>query len=101
MAQFDVYRVRGFRHLAVDVQHKFLNGEKTRVVIPLRAIKEDEKLPKVKRLMPILPVDRTPMMLLTLSMAAVLVKDLEGPIGSLEEHRQEIIDAIDFMLLGF
>lgn len=97
MAQFDVHRIGKSENLAVVVQHKFLDDLKTRLIIPL--------LPRVvqsrARLAPIIVIDGKEYVLSPHAMTTVQHSSLGPLVGNLEGHHREIIDAIDFMVLGF
>lgn len=98
MGRFDVHRdARG--GLVLDVQTDLLPDLVTRLVVPLLPI---ERVPSpIKRLQPILPFDGRSYVLATHLMAAVPLRGIGRPIGSLDEHYDQIKAAIDMIFLGF
>lgn len=105
MAQFTIYRnknarTKGTFPLLVDVQSNLLEDLETRVVIPLTRAAALSRKP-VNRLMPILKFENEPYVLVTPQLAGIGSKELGTAIGSLAEHRGEILGAVDFLLTGF
>lgn len=105
MAQFTVYRNRSARSktifpFVVDVQSDLLEDLQTRVVIPLSKSAAFTKKP-VSQLMPILPFDGEPYVLVTPELAGIARTDLGPAAGSLAERRDTILAALDFLLTGF
>jgi toxin CcdB len=103
MARFDVYQYSQPNSpvLAVlDVQAHILSALATRMVIPLvpAALGRAEELPRLK---PRIDVNGEPFILATTDMAAMKADALGPVIVNVEEQRQVIIDAIDFLLQGF
>lgn len=99
MARFDVYRFAGRVDVVLDVQADLLQSLATRLVIPLRVVRGDMVL--MQRLAPVFAIAGGTYFLSTAEMAAVPASLLKEKLGNLEERRQEIIDAIDFLLQGF
>lgn len=103
MAQFDVYErsVRGKALLLLDVQCDLLDPLETRVVIPLLPL-DKAKHEVAKRLKPVLPINGEDYVLMTTDISAQLQSSLGKPITNIENpHRDTIIAAIDFLILGF
>ena len=95
MARFDVhqYTMRNSPVLAVvDVQADILASLATRTVIPLvpGALAKAEMLARIE-----------PFILMTTDMAALKTDALGPVIVNIEDQRQIVIDAIDFLLQGF
>lgn len=105
MAQFTVYRNKNARSkgtfpLLVDVQSELLDDLQTRVVIPLTRATALTKKP-VDRLMPILKLEDEAYVLVTPQLAGIASKELGAASGTLAEHRDVILAAMDFLLAGF
>jgi toxin CcdB len=105
MAQFTVYRNKNARSkgtfpLLVDVQSDLLEDLQTRVVIPLTRATALTKKP-VDRLMPILKLEDEAYVLVTPQLAGIASKELGAASGTLAEHRDVILGAMDFLLTGF
>lgn len=98
MARFDVYRdARG--RLLLDVQTDLLPDLVTRLVVPLLPV---EAVPSpMKRLQPIFAFDGRSYVMATQLMAAVPVRSMGRPLGSLDERYDQIKAAIDMVFLGF
>jgi len=105
MAQFTVYRNKSARSkgtfpFLVDVQPDLLENLQTRVVIPLTRAGVLTKKP-VERLMPLLKLDEETYVLMTPQLAGIASKELGAASGSLADHRELILAAMDFLLTGF
>ena len=100
MARFDLYRMPGGRPgYVVDVQAPLLDHLATRVVLPLEPLRPTS-LP-IRDLNPILPISEIPHLLLAQAIATVPLRDLKRPVGSLANHRDAIVRALDLLLTGF
>ena len=97
MARFDLYRRRG--RLLVDVQADIIPHMGTRLTAPLYELGDVPR--SMPRLHPILVVDGRSYILATHLMAAVPVVELGRAIGSLDEHYDRIVAAIDMVFNGF
>ena len=98
--QFDVYRLpRQPAVFVVDIQSRPLDELKTRVVIPL-VRREDAPRSLVKTLNPCCQIENREMVLMTQTMASIPISELTQPIGSIVQHRDEIIRAIDTIIGG-
>jgi len=104
MAQFDVYRnpnkasSRAIPFL-VDVQCDHLSGFETRVVIPLTTAEQLDKA--ARRLNPHFEIDGAALIMMTERLAAVPKQALGPQVTSLAKHRDDILAALDFLILGF
>jgi len=103
MARFDVHqytRPRSPVLAVVDVQADILSALATRMVIPLvpAALARAAEL---SRLNPRIAINGEPFILVTTDMAALKADALGPVILNIEDQRQIIIDAIDFLLQGF
>jgi toxin CcdB len=101
MARLDVYR---FDHpsvpLVLDVQAGLLCDLATRVVIPLIPASQAGKA-ALPRLQPIVKIRGAEYVLMTPELAAARVSELGEVVANLEELRNEIIAALDFLFQGF
>ncbi len=101
MAQFDVYlnnneaTVEFFPYL-LDVQHNLLSSLKTRVVVPLGI-----RIEPIRHLNPKLNVKGKDVVMSTAEMAGIPLSLLGKKVDNLEANRNEIIDALDFLVNGF
>lgn len=84
----------------VDIQSDLLGELNSRVVIPLTKVEAYERKP-VRRLMPMMEFEGETYVLLTPDVGAVQPSELGPAAGSLAEHRDAIIAAVDFLVLGF
>lgn len=105
MAQFTVYRNKNARTkstfpLLVDVQSNLLEDLQTRVVIPLTKATALTRKP-VDHLTPILKFEDEAYVLMTPQLAGIARKELGAASGTLAEHRDVILGAMDFLLTGF
>jgi toxin CcdB len=71
----------------------------TRVVIPLYSVSAMGKAAKNLKLQ--FSIKRTTVVMSTAELAGVAVNSLGDKICSLQEHRNEIIAALDFLITGF
>lgn len=104
MAQFSVYKNKNpktktaYPYL-VDVQSDLLRDLRTRVVVPLVKLASLGKKP-LKNLTPVLEVDGQKFVMLAPQLAGISMNDLGPEVGSLVNHRAEIINALDFLITG-
>ncbi len=101
MAQFDVYanantQTKERVPYLLDIQHDLLENLSTRVVIPLVV-----GMKPVTHLNPLFVIDGQKVTLSTAEMAGVPLRVLGAKVTSLEQSRQEIIAAVDFLITGF
>ena len=100
MARFDLYKMPGNRPgYVVDVQAPLLDHLTTRTVLPLEPI-GPTTIP-IRDLNPIIAIHDVPHILLTQAIVAVPLRALKRPIGSLTDHQDTIIRALDLLLTGF
>ena len=101
--QFMVYRNnsnnRAYPYL-LDVQSDIIDELNTRLVIPLFLLDEVNGRPAC-RLTPVLNVDGEDFLVMTHEMASVRQSQLGEEVVSVQEHRQAIKNALDFLLDGF
>ncbi|MCZ7593702.1 MAG: CcdB family protein [Hyphomicrobium sp.] len=100
MARFDVYRLEGFQHYVVDVQADILRDLRTRIVVPLVALREQQSESSA-RLRPRLTISGTDYLLNTPELAAVPCSRLAERVASLNHQHETIVDALDFLMQGF
>jgi toxin CcdB len=102
MARFDVYRFAAkAAPLVVDVQADLLEDLASRVVVPLVPVRNAgrEALPQLK---PRIVVEGKDYILMTTDIAALPRARLGPRIGNIEaEHRDDIVNALDFLFVGF
>jgi len=105
MAQFSVYENKNpdscdaYPYL-LNVQNDLLNSLETRVVIPVSRQSRLINTP-IERLTPVLPIEKTPHVLLTPQLAAIPATELGLLVCDLSEHRTIIIGALDFLFTGY
>jgi toxin CcdB len=104
MPQFSVCRnknpqTREAIPFLLDIQNDLLAGLETRVVVPLCPASAMQGR-TLRTLMPILEVEGKSFFMLTPQMAGVPKGELGAPVAQLEQHRFEIIAAVDFLLTG-
>jgi toxin CcdB len=103
MAQFDVHRNEtGFNpHIPylLDAQADLFADFTSRIVIPLRP-RADVRHP-LKHLNPIVEVEGAQIVVMTQDMFNVPTTILGKRVASLVPHRDQLIRAIDFLVLGF
>lgn len=99
MAHLDIHKNPGQGGgYVVDIQAPLLAHLKTRVVIPL--LPHDTAPLPAKGLNPIFELGGADHVLATQFMSAVMTSELGPPMGSLRQHRDEIIRAVDIVLTG-
>ena len=101
MAQFDVYKNENKKTnkrvpYLLDIQNDILKSINTRVVIPLVLDVKD-----FKNLTKEFIIDNEKVYLTTSQMAAVHISDLEDKVCSLENHKEDIKNSLDFLIYGF
>lgn len=100
MPQFDVYKNNSASiPFLLDVQHNLHADFRTRLVVPLVALSEAGKAAQL--LCPIFEIQGKQVVMSTPEMAGYPAADLRTKITTLEQHRDTIIGAIDFLLVGF
>jgi toxin CcdB len=101
MGRFDVYATPGKAGIGyvLDVQANLLQGLSTRVVVPLMP---PQAAPKPARgLNPAFEIDGQPHLMLPQFIAAVPAKELRKPVLSLDTRSDDIMRALDMLLVGF
>ena len=101
--QFDLIRnTTGYREQAVPyfvtVQSDLVYDIQTKVVIPLHRPSTYKPAP---RLNPIFSVDGESLTMMTQEIVGLEPRDIGPAVGTLADHRDEIIAAIDFLISGF
>lgn len=104
MAQFDVYAnpskaTRKQYPYILDIQSEYLEALATRIVIPLA----DASLfgnSAMKVLTPEVAFSEARLLILTPQVSSMSKRQLTKPVGSLSHLREDIINALDFALLG-
>ena len=101
MAQFDVHRnidettVDIFPYL-LDIQNDLLSTLKTRVVVPLSI-----GMKPIEHLNPVFDIEGLRVMMSTADMAGIPLSYCGETVMNLAEYKNEIIDALDFLVNGF
>ena len=101
MAQFDVYKnlnketLKEYPYL-LDIQNDLFSNLNTRVVVPLAI-----NFNPIKHLTPQFIINGDKVTMVTIEMAGVNKNLCSEFVMNLSDKRNEIIDAIDFMLNGF
>jgi len=83
----------------IDIQNSLLDDLNSRLVIPLSKQSLLNNI-SAKKLCPVLPINNDSLVLLTHQMTTVPKSILKTKVISLESHRYEITDAIDFLISG-
>lgn len=101
MAQFDVYenineKTKANIPYLLDIQNDILKNLSSRVVIPLVISKE-----AIDFLNPKFVINEIDVILSTAELASIPMEILGNEVCSLEDRREEIIGAVDFLLTGF
>lgn len=104
MAQSDVYRNPSSKTnkaypFLVDVQNSVIDQLATRLVVPLTKNKTRNSL-FMKNLTPEIEFEGETYLFLTQQLNSIPEDALEDYIGSLEQSRELLIDAIDFAING-
>jgi toxin CcdB len=99
MARFDVHRIANVQGYFLNIQADFLSHLDTRIVVPL--LLRDSAPTAARRLNPSFDVEDAEVVMMTEFMAATPKSSLQPAIGSLAEHRDEIVEAVDFLMQGF
>jgi toxin CcdB len=104
MAQFTVYRNKNPQTSSavpflLDIQNDLLDDLETRVVAPLCPL-SSMKGKTLRILMPVLDIEGERFVMLTPQMAGIPKGELGVPVTRIEQHRFEIIAAVDFLLTG-
>ncbi|HTF95215.1 MAG TPA: CcdB family protein [Cellvibrio sp.] len=104
MAQFSVYQnkntltKKAFPFL-LDVQSNLLDDLHTTVVIPLTKFEKNKGV-LLKQLTPLLTVEGDAYLMLTPQLAGISRKELGKEVCNLAAVRTEIINALDFLIVG-
>lgn len=105
MARFDVYDNPSNQSAStpylLDVQSDLLDALDSRVVIPLRRLKDFPDVKISNRLTPIITIGREDYLLETPKMGAIPTRLLKTPVQSIANKQTEIISAMDFLFHGF
>lgn len=103
MPQFDVYlnpnsETSEYIPYLLDVQAELLDVLATRVVIPLYSA---ASMPRPARhLNPVFEINGEKLVLSTAQLAGISASILCEPVGNMENQRDEIIAALDFLFTG-
>lgn len=101
MARFDVYQYEGRDfNLVLDLQANILSDLETRIVIPLYPV-NDFKQEIQETFRPVLVIENKRYILMTTSLATILVKNLGTQIANIGDEHYKIMNAVDFLFQGF
>lgn len=101
MAQFDIYENKNTRTnketpFLLDIQNDILKNLSTRVVVPLVLNMKPAKI-----LNPQFEINGALVTMSTAELAGISTQHLGSIVCSVEDKRDEIISAVDFMITGF
>ncbi len=101
MAQFDVYlnpnpKTSQKVPFLLDVQNDILNGLNTRVVVPCVVGMKPAKI-----LNPTFEINGIKVTISTAQIASIGIENIGAKVCSVSEYRSEIIQALDFMIVGY
>lgn len=104
MAQFDVYsnpsrKSKEAYPYLVDVQHSVIDQLATRLVVPLTEVNSKPNM-VMKKLTPEIDFEGRNYLFMSPQLASVPQSILQQPIGTLQNFRTILIDAIDFTITG-
>lgn len=103
MAQFTVYENKGKNSKTypyfIDIQNDLFDSLNSRLVIPLVSTSQ-LKNTNPEKLCPVIEIKNKKYILLTHQMSSVPTQLLNSPLGCLNEYRNEIINALDFLVMG-
>jgi len=99
MQKFNVYPNPGGEGYLLDIQADIHSHLNSRMIVPLLPLATAPK--PAQTLNPVFQLNGEAHSMVTQYMAAVPVKVLKGNTLSIQEHRAEIVAAIDFLLQGF
>ena len=99
MARFDVFANPDGAGYLLVVQSGILDHLNTRVVVPLMP-QSQAPLP-ARTLNPVFAIGADSVVMVTQFMAAVPGGMLKNPVTTLENHRDDIVAAIDLLMQGF
>jgi toxin CcdB len=104
MGQFDVYEnpnaeTNQIIPFLLDVQNDLLDNLSTRVVVPL--IKAAAAGKAIKQLNPEFNIEQFTVFMSTAELAGIPVRYLGRRVASLQDRRDEIFGALDFLFTGF
>jgi len=104
MAQFDVYlnpnpASKKYAPYLLDVQNNLFESLSTRIVVPLLSEKSI-RIP-VNKLNPEFTIEGKKVYLSTAEIAGIPQSAVGKYVCSLSSRRNQIIDALDFLILGF
>ncbi|WP_394220403.1 CcdB family protein [Alteromonas gracilis] len=104
MAQFDVYRnpskkTNNAYPFLVDVQNSVIDQLVTRLVVPLTSSNSRNSF-YMKKLTPEIEFEGTTYLFLAQQLSSIPEEVLNDRIGSLEQSRELLIDAIYFAITG-
>jgi len=98
MAQFDYFKNSGGEGFLVDIQADLLDYLTTRVVVPL--LPAAQVPPSLGHLHPRFEIGGVSFVLATQLLTAIPANELRDRSGNLARHRDDIVRAIDTLLIG-
>lgn len=103
MPRFDIHHnpnpvTRDTVPYLMDVQYGLFAELRTRVVIPL--VRADQQGRPMERLTPVITIEGEPCILLTPQLAGIACSELGEPVVNGGAHRDQVIQALDFLFTG-
>ncbi len=101
MAQYDVYRnndaksLRQFPYL-LDIQSNLHSNMVSRMVVPLAV-----DVPTVRHLTPVFEIEELNVVAYVMEMTSVPKSILVDRVTNVSQYRNQIVDALDFLVNGF
>ncbi len=99
MARFDICANPAGAGYLLIVQSDLLDHLNTRMVVPLLPLAQAPQPARI--LNPVFAVGAESFVMATQFMAAVPTAILKEPVASLDQRRDEIVAALDFLMQGF
>jgi len=105
LAQFKVYtntneETKKVYPFLLDIQNPILDSIETRLVIPLILLSKYNKAP-IKDIMPEIVINKKIYLIMTPLIAGVHKNNLGQLVIEMQNQRQSVISALDFMITGF
>jgi toxin CcdB len=98
MAQFDIHRFADGL-LVADLQNNMLSALATRLVAPVYPLTSARQA--IQKLNPVIAVDGQPHLIAIQELSAVRLSALGMKVATAEPWRDEILAALDLLIVGF
>lgn len=83
----------------IDIQNDLFDSLNSRLVIPVVGERQLQNT-NPEKLCPVIDIENKKYILLTHQISSVPIQLLSSPLGSVDEYRNEIINALDFLVMG-